>query len=86
MHVHSVAAAASAAALLLALPAASQDLAAGRWVDLTHPFNEDSVYWPTAEMFETRAREAEANSAVIRQLLLGDEKGHIADPVIQTSD
>ena len=40
----------------------------------------------TAEMFETRAREAEANSAVIRQLLLGDEKGDIADPVIQTSD
>ena len=52
MHAHSVAAAASAAALLLALPAAAQDLAAGRWVDLTHPFNEDSVYWPTAEMFE----------------------------------
>jgi kynurenine formamidase len=45
-------AAASAATLLLALPAAAQDLAAGRWIDLTHPFNEDAVYWPTAEMFE----------------------------------
>lgn len=39
-----------------------------------------------ADMFERRAREAEASSAVIRQLLLGDEKGDIADPVIQTSD
>jgi kynurenine formamidase len=40
------------AAFCLALPAASQDLSTGRWIDLTHPFNEDSVYWPTAEMFE----------------------------------
>ena len=41
------------AALLaaLALPAAAQDLASGRWIDLTHPFNEQSVYWPTAETF-----------------------------------
>lgn len=39
-----------------------------------------------ADMFEKRAREADANSAVIRQLLLGDEKGDIADPVIQTND
>ena len=45
-------AAAGAAVLVLALPAFAQDLSAGRWVDLTHPFNEDSVYWPTAEMFE----------------------------------
>ena len=42
----------SAAALVLALPATAQDLASGRWIDLTHPFNADSVYWPTAEMFE----------------------------------
>jgi kynurenine formamidase len=48
---HSVAAAASAA-LLLALPAPAQDLASGRWIDLTHPFNADSVYWPTNETFE----------------------------------
>jgi two-component system, chemotaxis family, protein-glutamate methylesterase/glutaminase len=39
-----------------------------------------------AELFERRAQEAEANSAVIRQLLLGNEKGDIADPVIQTSN
>jgi kynurenine formamidase len=44
--------AASAAALAFALPALAQDLSTGRWVDLTHPFNENSVYWPTAEMFE----------------------------------
>ena len=44
--------AASAVALAFALPALAQDLSTGRWVDLTHPFNENSVYWPTAEMFE----------------------------------
>lgn len=42
---------ASTAALLLALPALAQDLSSGRWIDLTHPFNADSVYWPTAKMF-----------------------------------
>ena len=31
--------------------AQAQDLLSGRLVDLTHPFNEQSVYWPTAEMF-----------------------------------
>ena len=44
--------AASAMALILALPALAQDLSSGRWVDLTHPFNAESVYWPTAKMFE----------------------------------
>jgi kynurenine formamidase len=44
--------AASTAALLFALPALAQDLSTGSWVDLTHPFNADSVYWPTAKMFE----------------------------------
>jgi kynurenine formamidase len=43
---------AASAALVLALPAAAQDLASGRWIDLTHPFNQASVYWPTAETFE----------------------------------
>jgi kynurenine formamidase len=52
MLAHPLPAAASAAALLLALPALAQDLSSGRWIDLTHPFNEESVYWPTAEMFE----------------------------------
>ena len=28
------------------------DLDAGRWIDLTHPFNADSIYWPTADPFE----------------------------------
>jgi kynurenine formamidase len=40
------------AAAVAALPAGSQDLGSGGWVDLTHPFNEEAVYWPTAEMFE----------------------------------
>jgi kynurenine formamidase len=30
----------------------AQDLSSGRMVDLTHSFNEQSVYWPTAEMFK----------------------------------
>ena len=40
------------AAVLAATPVLTQDLSSGRWIDLTHPFNEDSVYWPTAKMFE----------------------------------
>ena len=43
---------AAVAAIVLAVPAPAQDLGSGRWIDLTHPFNADSVYWPTAEMFE----------------------------------
>ncbi len=27
-------------------------LPAGKWVDLTHPFSEQTIYWPTAERFE----------------------------------
>ncbi len=38
--------------ICLAGPAASQDLSSGRLVDLTHPFNEQSIYWPTAEAFK----------------------------------
>lgn len=39
-------------ALCLTFPAQAQDLSAARIVDLTHPFNAQSVYWPTAEMFK----------------------------------
>lgn len=31
--------------------AMAQDLSSGKWIDLTHSFNADSVYWPTADMF-----------------------------------
>lgn len=37
-------------------------------------------------MFERRAEEAEKNSGVLRELLLGNEKGHIAEPVIENPD
>ena len=37
---------------LMASHAAAQDLTSGRWIDLTHPFNEKSVYWPTEEGFK----------------------------------
>jgi kynurenine formamidase len=28
-----------------------QDMSAGRWIDLTHPFSEQTIYWPTADGF-----------------------------------
>lgn len=37
---------------LLALFAAGKGASAEQWIDLTHPFNADAVYWPTAKMFE----------------------------------
>jgi hypothetical protein len=54
MSTHAFPIAASVAALVLALPAAARDLGSGRWIDLTHPFNAESVYWPTATMFEKK--------------------------------
>lgn len=39
-------------AALLASSASAQDLTKGTWIDLTHSFNAESVYWPTAKMFE----------------------------------
>jgi kynurenine formamidase len=46
----------AAPALLLVLAACSSDLQAEgrpvRWVDLTHAFGEDTVYWPTAPGFK----------------------------------
>lgn len=45
----------SALVLTLCVPLTvgyAQDLASGTWVDLTHPLNEQAVFWPTAEMFE----------------------------------
>jgi kynurenine formamidase len=43
-------------ALTSALAAAQQaqtlDLARGHWVDLTHTFTRDAIYWPTAKEFE----------------------------------
>jgi kynurenine formamidase len=38
-------------AFCIAYSASAQDISGGKWVDLTHPFNEQSVYWPTAETF-----------------------------------
>lgn len=40
-----------AAALLMAPAISAQDMSQGNWVDLTHVFNEKSIYWPTAEPF-----------------------------------
>jgi len=37
--------------LCLGAPAAALELDAGRLVDLTHPFDADTVYWPTARHF-----------------------------------
>jgi len=38
-------------ALCATCSAYAQDISGGKWVDLTHSFNEQSVYWPTAETF-----------------------------------
>ena len=38
----------------LATPALAQNISGGRWVDLTHAFNEKSIYWPTAETFKKK--------------------------------
>src|SRR5512144_2474118 len=35
-----------------ALSASAQDVSGGQWIDLTHPFNAETVYWPTAKTFE----------------------------------
>lgn len=43
-----------AATILVSTSAAAQQVEPGRWVDLTHAFNESSVYWPTAEPFRKR--------------------------------
>ncbi len=40
-----------AAILLYSGTALAQDISKGRWIDLTHAFNKDTVYWPTAKMF-----------------------------------
>jgi two-component system chemotaxis response regulator CheB len=39
-----------------------------------------------ATMFERRAEDAERYSGILRQLLLGDEKGNIAEPLVEDSD
>ena len=36
----------------LVVVAGAGETAAEEWVDLTHPFNAETVYWPTAKMFE----------------------------------
>ncbi len=41
-----------AGGLLLASASSALDLSNGRWVDLTHPFSEETIYWPTADGFE----------------------------------
>jgi kynurenine formamidase len=41
----------AAFAIFLACSASAQDISKGRWIDLTHAFNEKTIYWPTAETF-----------------------------------
>src|SRR5437870_13089138 len=40
-----------ALAVALAAPATALDLAGARLVDLTHPFDTGTIYWPTAKPF-----------------------------------
>ena len=43
-----------------------------------------SNHMRAARLYERRAEQAKANSSIIRQLLLGNEKGDIADPVMDS--
>ena len=38
--------------LALSCPAQADKLFDGEWIDLTHEFSEESIYWPTAEPFK----------------------------------
>ena len=38
--------------LVLASASSALDHSIGQWVDLTHPFSEETIYWPTADGFE----------------------------------
>ena len=40
-----------AGGLVLASASSALDLSGGKWVDLTHPFSEETIYWPTADGF-----------------------------------
>lgn len=43
-----------AALALIAPVVMAQDISQGRWIDLTHAFNDTSIYWPTEEQFRKR--------------------------------
>lgn len=38
--------------LVLSCPAQADKLFDGEWIDLTHEFSEETIYWPTAEPFK----------------------------------
>lgn len=59
-----------------------QSILARRIVERARKANRNRA----ATIFERQAQEAERNSDVIRQLLLGNEKGDIADQVIENRD
>jgi len=40
------------AALGFACPVAAQNRFTGRWIDLTHEFSSETIYWPTANTFK----------------------------------
>ena len=37
---------------LLAPGLRAQDLSKGKWIDLTHTFSRETIYWPNADAFE----------------------------------
>jgi hypothetical protein len=38
--------------MMLSCSPVQQDILEGQWIDLTHDFSEESVYWPTATTFK----------------------------------
>ena len=66
--------------------AQSPDVTTGRYVDLTHSFDETTVFWPTAEGFELEVLSAEVTDAgfyyAANQFSLAEHGGtHLDAPV-----
>ena len=38
--------------LALSCPAQAHELFDGEWIDLTHEFSAETIYWPTADSFK----------------------------------
>lgn len=66
--------------------AQSPDVTTGRYIDLTHSFDESTVFWPTAEGFELEVLSAEVTDAgfyyAANQFSLAEHGGtHLDAPV-----
>ena len=61
----------------LLLGAGTRGGAAETWIDLTHPFNADTIFWPTEKGFQFDPRAITTPPIVSRRLSMG---GRISTP------